>query len=597
MMSAPPTTDEKIRRIRKVMAAKAIHAVIIPSDDPHKSEYVAEYWQARKWATGFSGSAGTAVITMDKAILWTDFRYYIQAEEEIKGSEFELFKAGEPDVPAFDRWLADTLEEKATIGLDGALFSITEIKKYRQLFEPKGLNLDMEADLISALWTDRPEKPASKTYLFPEAYAGESRAEKIGRIRDEMVSLGADYHLMVSLDDIAWTLNIRGDDVHTNPVNIAFVLIGPKTTDLFIDREKIEPAVQEALEADRVRIFEYTRINRELSGLPGDQTVLIDPDQTSVNLGESVNRACRVIQKRSPAVSLKAVKNTTQITHMKETAVKDGIAMVNFLYWLENQSADDTLTEMSVAETLYDLRKKQPDFVDNSFDPIMAFRDHSAMCHYKATPESDVVIGDSGLFLTDSGGNYLTGTTDITRTISRSDPTRQEVIDYTLVLKGHIAVATVEFPKGTRGVQIDTLARQYLWKQGLDFGHGTGHGVGFFLCVHEGPARISPYPADEALKVGMLLTNEPGIYREGRYGIRLENMILVEEAFENEFGLFLKFAQMTLCHFERDLIDPALLSDDEKNWLNGYQKRVYEKISPGLETAVAAWLAEKTEPV
>ncbi|MFH2059292.1 MAG: aminopeptidase P family protein [Pseudomonadota bacterium] len=598
-------TDEKIDQIRKLMKANGIDAIVVPSDDPHKSEYVAEHWQAGKWLTGFSGSAGIAVVTLEHAILWTDFRYYIQAEEQIQGSEFVLYKLGEPDVPGFDKWLTQTLTPHCTIGMDGALFSMGSVKKIKALFEDKSFKLDIGIDFIKQLWLDRPPMPASKAFLFSEKYAGESRADKILKIREKMESLGADYHLMVSLDDIAWTLNLRGNDVHTNPVNIAFLLFGPEHLDLFINTDKIDETVKKALKQDNIQMFKYSDIVDALSKIDGNKRVLINPENTSVYLGESINKKCRIIEKPSPVVALKAIKNQIQIAHIKETAVKDGIAMVNFLFWLEHQQSDELLTEVSAAQKLFEFRKEQPGFMDNSFDPIMAYQAHSAMCHYSATKQTNVTIGEDGIFLTDSGGNYLTGTTDITRTISRTTgrsigscgPSRQEIEDYTLVLKGHIAVATILFPKGTRGVQIDTLARQYLWKKGLDFGHGTGHGVGFFLCVHEGPARISSHPVDEALKKGMLLTNEPGIYREGQYGMRLENMILVQEAFENEFGKFLKFDQMTFCHFEKDLIDPDMMLEEEIFWLNTYHEQVYDKLSSGLKKETARWLKQKTSPL
>lgn len=588
------TINEKINHIRRLMEQDNIHAVIIPSGDPHKSEYVAEHWQARQWLTGFSGSAGIAVLTRDRAILWTDSRYYIQAEEQIQSSEFELFKMGEPDVPVCEKWLADNLTPGETIAVDGALFSMALIEKYQKLFKGKNLNLETGKDFISMLWEDRPPLPDSKAYLFSEKYAGQSRADKINRIREKMTSLDADYHLMVSLDDIAWLLNLRGSDVHTNPVNIAYILIGSEKAELFIQKQKIESDIEKILEKDGVGIRPYADINIALSEIPENKKILLDPDKTSIKLKQSINQACGIIKKQSPCVAMKAVKNDIQIGHIKDTAVHDGVSMVNFLYWLEHQESDLKLTEMSVADKLFSLRKVHPDFIDNSFDPIMAYKEHSAMCHYSATQETDAVIGNQGLFLTDSGGNYLTGTTDITRTISRGVPTKQEIQDYTLVLKGHIAVASTFFPKNTRGIQIDTLARQFLWKQGWNFGHGTGHGVGFFLCVHEGPASISTQPVDEVLKPGMLLTNEPGIYREGLYGIRLENMVLVREAFENEFGEFFKFKQMTFCHFEHDLIDPDMLDEEEKNWINDYHKKVYDKISPGLENQAASWLKGKT---
>ncbi|MCD4720446.1 MAG: aminopeptidase P family protein [Desulfobacula sp.] len=588
-------TNEKINHIRQLMKDGNIAAVIIPSDDPHGSEYVADHWQARKWLTGFSGSAGTAVITLEHAILWTDFRYYIQAEKQISGSWFELYKMGEPDVPTFQKWLIDTLKPKDTIGIDGNVFSMANVKKYKTQFKAKGLLLNTDIDFVRELWTDRPPRPKSAAFSLSEQYAGKSRKDKIRQIQKQMDALDASYHLIATLDDIAWSLNLRGQDVHTNPVNIAFVLIAPQNVFLFVSKTKINDALAKELRRDGIDIVEYEDITSALSKIQDNKTILVDPENTNYRLYQSINKKCKIVEESNPAIALKAIKNDIEIAHLRQTAVKDGAAVVNFLFWLEHQNEDAQITEQSVADKLYLFRKDQELFVENSFDPIMAYQDHSAMCHYSATKETDVVIGNAGMFLTDSGGNYLTGTTDITRTICRGKPSKQEITDYTLVLKGHISVATVLFPKGTKGFQIDTLSRQYLWQQGMDFGHGTGHGVGFFLCVHEGPARISPHPIDVKLEKGMVLTNEPGVYREGAYGIRLENMILVDQAFENEFGTFMKFENMTVCHFERTLIDKDMLSMEEKDWINAYHAMVYEKLSPNLDQDVALWLNEKTK--
>jgi len=473
-------TDEKINRIRQLMREGNIAAVIIPSSDPHQSEYIAEHWQVRKWLTGFSGSAGTAVITLEHAILWTDFRYYIQAAKQIKGSLFELYKMGEPDVPDFEKYLADTLKPGDTIGIDGNLFSMIKVKKYKIMLKERGILLNTNVGFIKPLWRDRPPIPVSKAFPFSEKYAGQSRVEKLEQIRDRMNDAGACFHLIATLDDIAWTLNLRGTDIHTNPVNIAFVLIAPKKVSLFVNYGKVDNELAKELNRDGIDIVEYDDIIAALSKIQDDKTILVDPENTNYRLYQSINKKCKIVEKPNPAIALKAIKNNIETAHLKETAIKDGAAVTNFLFWLENQDGDKRLTEMFVADKLYEFRKEQDLFIDNSFDPIMAFGDHSAMCHYCANSETDVAIGSKGMFLTDSGGNYLTGTTDITRTICRGKPTKKQIRDYTLVLKGHVAVAATLFPKGTKGFQIDTLARQYLWNMGMDFGHGTGHGVGFF---------------------------------------------------------------------------------------------------------------------
>ena len=590
-------TTEKIDLLRKLMKERYIDALIVPTDDPHKSEYVAEYWQIRKWLTGFSGSAGTAVITMDKVILWTDFRYYIQAEKQLKGSGFKLFRMGEQGVPSFTKWLKDNLQPEDSIGIDSNVFSAANVKELKKEFDEKGILLNPSVDIISQLWMDRPPKPESKAFSFPESYAGQSRREKIKLIREKIEAFRATHHLLSTLDDIAWTLNLRGQDVHTNPVNIAYAMISREKVFLFINRKKIDADLEMELNQDGIEICSYEVIYDALAGLKGGESILIDPENVNFSLYDAIPEHCRIIEKPNPSISMKAIKNEIQIRHMRQTAIKDGVAVVKFLYWIEHQKEDEEITEISAAKKIFSFRKEQEFFVDNSFDPIMAYHDHSAMCHYSATRETDSIIGRNGMFLADTGGHYLTGTTDITRTLCLGKPSAEEMRDYTLVMKGHIAVANALFPADTRGFQIDTLARQYLWQQGMNFGHGTGHGVGFFLCVHEGPARISSHPADVKLEKGMLLTNEPGVYREGRHGIRLENMILVEDAFENEFGKFLKFENLTWCHFERDLLDKTLLNYEEIDWINSYHQKVYRFLSPELDEKTVAWLREKTRPI
>jgi Xaa-Pro aminopeptidase len=595
-------TNKKLIQLRKKMAEQNIAALVVLSSDPHQSEYMADHWQARQWLTGFTGSAGTAVVTKDAAILWTDFRYWIQAASQIEDAEFELFKQGEEDVPLFEIWLSRNLSRGDTIAVDGNLVSSADVKKYEAIFTKKEMMFNTRLDLISDIWTDRPPMPASKAWIFPTTYAGRTRPEKLDQIRDAMVILDADAHLMTALDDIAWTFNLRGEDVHTNPVNLAFALIFLDRAILFINPAKVDGDLISLFKKDKIDLHPYTRVKETLAGLKKETQILLNPDTVGDALFKAVNPEAMIIEGANPATNLKAVKNEIEIGHMRSTAVKDGLAMVNFLYWLENrpntnETGDGQISEVSVAKTLLEFRKAQAGFIDNSFDSIMAYKEHSAMCHYSATRESDVPLKREGLFLTDSGGNYLTGTTDITRTIHLGTPCKQEIQDYTLVLKGHIAVATALFPKGSCGFQIDTLARQFLWKEGMNFGHGTGHGVGFFLCVHEGPARISPHPVDVELKKGMLLTNEPGVYREGRYGIRLENMVLVDEAQKTEFGRFLKFENMTLCHFETGLMDKNLLSHMEIDYLNTYHREVYDKLNQGLDPKTGAWLKKKTAPI
>ncbi len=584
--------NNKLAVIRRVMVDRGMAALVITSSDPHQSEYLADHWKTRQWITGFTGSAGTAVVTLDQALLWTDFRYWIQAQNQILGSEFKLMKQGEPQVKDVDLWLVENLAPKSRVAMDGQVASVSLVRKFRKKLETKKIALVTEFDLIKDLWTDRPPIPHTRAWDFSVDFAGKSRQAKLETIRKAMAESGAEQVLMTALDEIAWTFNLRGDDIPSNPVNMAFALVGRDRARLFMAASKVEKDLADLLAEQGILVSADQDITNALGQIPKDQTIWLDPEKTSFALFSAVSRDCRIIEKPLPSEGLKAVKNAREIAHIRETAVKDGAAVVNFLYWLAHR--DKKTTEVSAAERLLAFRQQQPDFTGVSFTSIMAFGAHSAICHYSADGDSDVEIDDQGMFLTDSGGNYLTGTTDITRTLHLGQASAREIRDYTLVLKGHIAVATALFPAGTKGFQIDTLARQHLWKQGMNFGHGTGHGVGFFLSVHEGPARISPHPVDVALEPGMLLTNEPGVYREGKYGIRLENMILVQEARKTEFGKFLRFENLTLCHFEKKLMDKTLLTREEVQWINQYHERVYEKLKPCLAPEVGQWLRRKT---
>ncbi len=584
-------TQDKLCVLRRKMDETGVNAVIIPNADPHQSEYLAEYWQALKWLTGFSGSAGTAVVTQKVAGLWTDFRYWIQAADQL--DSFELFRQGDTDVPSFDRWLINTLSANDRIALDGKMVSAAQAGSLKKDFAQKGIVVDTAMDLISDLWLDRPPMPRTQAFELDTVYAGETRKEKFSRIRKKMADNNADCHVMAALDDIAWTFNLRGEDIHANPVNLAFAIINMDKIYLFIDPAKVSPALGTALEADGVALFDYDAFYEKIQELDKKSKVLLDPERVSDFIYQAIGKCSDIIEASNPSLMFKCLKNEVEISHIRETAVKDGRAVVNFLHWLDTNDAPKT--EILAAEQLLNFRKAQDAFIHPSFDSIMAFKEHSAICHYSAGPDTDLPLSPDAMFLTDSGGNYLTGTTDITRTVHLGVPSSQEIRDYTLVLKAHIAVATALFPATARGYQIDAMARRHLWQQGLDFGHGTGHGVGFFLCVHEGPARLSTLPVDVTLKPGMLLTNEPGLYREGQYGIRLENMVLVIKDRDTQFGSFLKFENMTFCHFERNLVDKAMLNSWEINWVNDYHQVVYDRLAPGLDAPVRQWLKEKTK--
>jgi len=584
-------TQDKLCALRRNLEAAGVSAVIIPNADPHQSEYLAGHWQVLKWLTGFSGSAGTAVVTQKTAGMWTDFRYWIQAAAQL--DSFELFRQGDTGVPSFDTWLTNTLSADDRIALDGKMVSAAQAGRLKKKFAQKGIIVDTTMDLISDLWLDRPPMPRTPAFELDAVYAGESRKEKFSRIRKKMADYNADCHVMAVLDDIAWTFNLRGEDIHTNPVNLSFALITMDKISLFIDPAKVSPALGTALEEDGVALFDYNTFYSVIQNLDKNTRVLLDPERVSDFIYHAIDSRSDIIEASNPSAMFKCVKNKVEISHIRETAVKDGRAVVNFLHWL--CTSDAPKTEISAAEQLLTFRKEQNAFIHPSFDSIMAFKEHSAICHYSAQPDTDLPLSPDAMFLTDSGGNYLTGTTDITRTVHLGSATSQEIRDYTLVLKAHIAVATARFPTTARGYQIDAMARRHLWQQGLDFGHGTGHGVGFFLCVHEGPARLSTLPVDIALRPGMILTNEPGLYREGQYGIRLENMVLVIKDRDTQFGSFLKFENMTFCHFERSLMNKTMLSLAEINWVNRYHQMVYDRLAPGLDTPVRQWLKEKTK--
>ncbi len=589
------TSAEKLSMLREQMNLHNIHALMVPTADPHQTEYLPDHWKHRQWLTGFTGSAGTALVTGDAAFLWTDFRYWIQAEEQLKGTEFTLFPAGKPGVPTPEEWLCSNLAPGQRVGVDGKVFSVTATRKMKGALAPRRLELVTNLDIVSSIWKDRPAMPDSLAFDFPAVFSGEMRKDRLKRIRERISASWADWLLVTTLDDLAWSFSMRGRDIPCTPVNLGFALIGMEDAFLFMDEKKIPANLAQCLAHDGITLKGYEEIYAVAGSIQDGQVICLDPATTSDALFGTISPEAVILEGPGIIESMKAIKNSVEIVHSRDTAIKDGAAVVNFMYWLEHQFSP--VTEQDAAAKLYECRTEQKDFVEPSFTSITASGAHGAMCHYQATPETDIPIAKDALFLFDSGGNYRTGTTDITRTIHPGNPSRQEIVDYTMVLKSHINVATAKFPRGTRGYQIDTLARQVFWENGLDFGHGTGHGVGFFLGVHEGPARISSWPADVALAPGMILTNEPGLYREEKYGIRLENMILVQESVETEFGQFLEFETLTLCPFEKNLIDLKMLDPMEIQWVNAYHDRVYEKLAPVLPESTKKWLQEKTAPV
>ncbi|MFJ7935261.1 aminopeptidase P family protein [Sporosarcina sp. NPDC096371] len=586
---------DRIEKLRQVMKENQMDAYIIPSFDAHQSEYVAEHWKGRQWISGFTGSAGTVVITLEDAGLWTDGRYYIQAEKQLEGSGIRLFKM-DPGVPSYSEWLADVLHEGNSVGFDGTVFSTNMVKKMEKDLQAKKIVLKMNQDLIGDLWEDRPEIPKGPLFTHDVKYAGKSRVEKLNEVREEMKNKGANYYILTSLDDIAWLLNIRGADVPNNPVVIANVIVAEQTCTLFIDACKVPSSVKSTLEAEGIELKAHQELQTFLGNISSEDVAMLDPNRTNITLYNAINDHTKKIESPDITTHLKAIKNDVEIKNMKQCEIKDGVAMVKFIKWLKNNVDKEEITEIAAEERLEDFRSEQEGFVGPSFDTIAGYKEHAAMMHYKAEKETQFTLKNEGLFLVDSGGQYYDGTTDITRTIVLGALTDREKRDYTLVLKGFIALSSVKYLHGTTGANLDVLARQPIWQYGIDYKCGTGHGVGFFLNVHEGPQGIrnNNYVPFEK---GMVITNEPGIYLEGEYGIRIENLLLVVEDETTEFGQFMKFETTTYCPIDLAGIHTDMLTESEKQWLNDYHQEVYTKLAPHLTEEECEWLKEETREI
>lgn len=588
---------EKIELLRKLMKDKGIDAYIIPSSDPHQSEYVPEHWKARAYISGFTGSAGTVVVTRDKAGLWTDGRYYIQAERQLEGSGIKLFKAAQLDVPSFKDWTFDELSEGQCAGFDGKLFSTAMFRELKEKFDKKNIKINKSYDLVNEIWLDRPQVPVAPIYIHDVKYAGKTAMQKLNEVRCEMNKMGANYYLLSSLDDIAWLFNLRGNDITNNPVFIAFALISMDKAWLFIDERKVNPVVEEELKKNEIHIEAYNNIKIRLTALKKGDKILFDPNKVNIDLYDAINREAQRINGNNITTRLKSVKNDIEIKNLRNCQVKDGTAMVKFLYWLDKNVESGEVTEISAADVLENFRSQQEYFAGLSFDTIAGYKDHAAMMHYKAAEETQYGLKAEGMYLVDSGGQYLDGTTDITRTIVLGKLSEEEKRDFTLVLKGHIGLASAKFLYGATGSNLDVLARQPIWEMGIDYKCGTGHGVGYMLNVHEGPQNFSQRPNTVILEPGMVITDEPGIYKEGKYGVRTENMLLVVPDEETEFGQFMKFEAISYCPIDLDGVDESMLSEKEKQWLNSYHSKVYDLISPHLNDEEREWLKKETREI
>jgi hypothetical protein len=570
-----------------------IQAFIIPSTDPHLSEYVAPHWKSREWISGFTGSAGTVVITEKKAGLWTDSRYFLQAAEQLQGSGIDLYKEMLPETPSITKFLSDELQPGESVGIDGKMFSVEQVESMQAELSAKNIQIVFCPDPMDELWENRPPMPESPAFVYDIKYAGKSCSEKIAAIRTELKKKSAESVMLSALDEIAWTLNLRGNDVHCNPVVVSYLLITEKKAVLFIAPEKVTEEVRNYLEKQQIEIQNYSDTEIYLSDL-NSSSILMNPAKTNYSVFSSVNPQCRIIRGEAPVALLKAIRNEQEIKGIHAAMQRDGVALVKFLRWLESAVPSGTETELSIDRKLHAFRATQDLYVGESFDTIAGYKEHGAIVHYSATEESNATLHPKGFLLLDSGAQYLDGTTDITRTIALGELTTEEKTDYTLVLKGHIALAMAVFPSGTRGAQLDVLARMPLWSHKMNFLHGTGHGVGHFLSVHEGPQSIRMNENPIVLQPGMVTSNEPGVYKGGSHGIRTENLTLVCSAGEGLFGEYLKFETITLCPICKKGIIKELLTADEVDWLNNYHQQVYEKLSPKLNEEEKAWLKEAT---
>lgn len=588
-------TFPHLEALRDLMRSKHIDAVIIPGTDPHQSEYPSEHWKFRDYVSGFTGSNGTAVVTLDDAGLWTDSRYFLQAAEQLEGSGFTLRKENIPGEPTVLEWLGEVLDEDAVVGVDGRLFSLIEANRIEMFCAQNGFMFAPDFRAAEAIWTDRPARPMNPAFVHDEALAGEDVDSKISRVVDALDAADADGLLITALDEIAWLLNLRGSDVDYTPVVIAFAYVSEDERVLFIDSEKVTSEVKDHLKKYRVKIKDYDDIEKFLGKISSTATVMVDPNRVSDALGQAM--ICNKTFMASPVIALKGVKNECQIAGFRQAMLYDGAAMVRMMMWLE-QNVANGITEMDVDRRLQQERAAYASNRGDSFHMIAGYKDHGAIVHYEATDESAYTLAPEGLLLIDTGGQYLEGTTDITRTISLGNPTAAEKHDYTLILKGHLALARAVFPKGTMGVQLDVLARGPLWNEGMTYLHGTGHGVGHFLGCHEGPQSIRMEANPTPLELGMVTSNEPGIYKTGEYGIRTENLLLCVPACSNEeWGEFYKFESLTLFPYDTTLMDMDMLSHEEVKQINDYHAMVCERLRPLLSADEAQWLEQKCKSI
>jgi Xaa-Pro aminopeptidase len=587
---------DRVLKLRELMREKGIDVYIVPSADFHQSEYVGEYFKCREWISGFTGSAGTVVVTHEMAGLWTDGRYFIQAAKQLEGTGIQLFKMGEPGVPSFIEFIVENIKKGQCVGFDGKVMSVSQVNDLKSKFQ-EDIKINSDYDLIDMLWTDRPDMASSKAFVLDTKYCGEDIQSKLSRIREALEKENCDINIISSLDDIAWIFNLRGNDVKNNPVNLAYAIITADKAILYIDDRKLDNSVEEYLYENHVDVREYLEIYEDAELISSSEVVTMDFNKTNFTIYNRIKDVVKIINRPNPSNLMKACKNEVELENLRKCHLRDGVAVTKFMHWLKNQVSQEKITEMSASEILEGFRKDQDLYIEPSFDTISAYGANAAMMHYKATKDSDATLKPYGLLLVDSGGQYYDGTTDITRTFVLGECSYEIKKHFTLVLKGMIKLSKAKFLYGATGTNLDILARQSLWEQGIDYKCGTGHGVGFLLNVHEGPQGIRFQYNSQRLEEGMNVTNEPGVYIEGSHGIRLENELIVQKDLKTEFGQFMKFETMTYVPLDLDGIIPELLSEDEKEFLNNYHRMVREKLSPYFDESEIDWLKEYTREI
>ncbi|MCB2299224.1 aminopeptidase P family protein [Clostridium tagluense] len=596
------SVKERISKLRAFMKEKGLDAYVVPSADNHQSEYVGEFFKARAYVTGFTGSAGTAVITKDKVGLWTDGRYFLQAEHQLEGSGIKLFKMGNPGVLTVLEYIESEMPSNGKLGFDGRLMAMQEGEDFSSLLAHKNVAVEYAYDLVDMVWEGRPKLANEPVFLLEEKYSGESRLSKLSRVRAAMKDKGASYHVITTLDDIAWILNIRGNDVMYSPLVLCYAVVTMEKVDLFIEESRLDVSVKEALAKDGVVLRPYNDIYEYVKGFKAEDVVLIDPARINYALYKNIPAKTKKIQADNPSILFKAIKNPVELANIEKAHIKDGVAITKFMYWLKTNVKKTTITEISASEKLEEFRKQQEGYLWQSFAPICAFKEHAAMMHYCATPETDVKLAEGHLLLMDTGGNYFEGTTDITRTFAIGEVSKELKHHFTTVARGMMNLARARFLYGCKGYNLDILAREPMWSLDLDYKCGTGHGVGYLLNIHEGPSGFRWYivPSKHetnTLEEGMVITDEPGIYIDGSHGIRIENELIVRKGIENEFGQFMHFDSVTYAPIDLDAIDTEDLNRDEKLYLNSYHKLVYEKLAQYLSAEERAWLKSYTREV